>query len=308
MKFPFEIHFEIERNCELRCKHCSSHLIRDQVKRKYTFLDIAQLIQLLNKYSVYVFFTGGEPLLSKDISELIQHVSIQPIDTHVGLFTSGITSNKEGNLESITNERARKMHSIGLEMCYVSVYSYDSVIHDSMTNIQSSHLLTNNAMKNLLKEGIDVKFNSVIYSDNENDIDGILEYANFIGASEVRLLKLIQHGNAKKNWDELCLTHNKHCNILINYLNRQNFFPQITISGYPQIAPCRPFDSSRGCEAGVRLLYITYLGDVFPCACTKNNPYYKICHISDVDKLKKYLYNINSTYRLCCLSTKEGYV
>lgn len=307
VRVPFEIHFEIERNCELKCSHCSSHLIKKYDERGFSFGDIAQLIRQLNEYSVHVFFTGGEPLLSADLDDLIQHVSRQPAETHVGLFTTGILLHN-GELAAITDAQARHMRALGLETCYMSIYSSDPAVHDSMTNISSSHHLTCNAMLHLLKQGIDVRFNTVVFSQNEGEINGIVEYANSIGASEVRLLKLIKHGNAIQNWERLRLSKQTHSNILSELILQNRISPRITISGHPHLAPCRPFSTSAGCEAGIRLLYVTYLGEVYPCACAKNNPNYRICHISEADKLKDYLANRKNTCRKRCLSSKEGVI
>lgn len=42
-------------------------------------------------------------------------------------------------------------------------------------------------------------------------------------------------------------------------------------------------------KAGRKLAYVTYEGNVFPCASTKNNEYYKIRKIDDIIRLEQYI-------------------
>ncbi len=307
VKTPFEVHFEIERRCRLLCRHCSSHAIRDMERRGYTLRQMCALTELLGDYAVHVYLTGGEPLLCGDLTEHMAALSALPVETHIGLFTSGIVM-RGGAAEPLSAAQAAEMRQAGLENCYLSVYSARPEIHDTMTRTPSSFAMTRQAMESLRRAGVDVRFNSVVYAGNERELDGLLDYAAQVGASEVRLLKLIRHGSAAGVWEDLRLKSGVHSDRMQALLASRSGeeATRITISGHPQLAPCRPFDTAQGCQAGCRLLYVTYAGDVYPCACVKNNEKYRIGHIADAEGLRQALQSLPQGCRFRCLSGEDG--
>ena len=309
MKTPFEIHFEIERRCRLLCRHCSSHAIRDLQRRGFTPQQMCDLAGLLGDFAIHVYLTGGEPLLCGDLTACMAGFSALPGETHVGLFTSGIVL-RGSEAGPISPAEAAEMRRAGLENCYLSVYSAHPDVHDAMTRTPGSFAMTRQAMENLRREGVDVRFNSVVYSGNEEGLDALLACAGQAGASEVRLLKLIRHGSAAEAWEDLRLKTGTHSDRVQALLAAQagKTGPRVTLSGHPQLAPCRPFAAAQGCQAGSRLLYVAYTGEVYPCACAKNREKYRLGHLSDMEGLRQALRALPQGCRTHCLSSEEGHI
>ena len=63
----------------------------------------------------------------------------------------------------------------------------------------------------------------------------------------------------------------------------------------------RSFDSSKGCEAGIKLLDIDIFGDIYPCACSKEEN--KICNIVECEKVINYIKSQSIMYRTNCLNS-----
>lgn len=304
MKRTFELHFELEPNCFLNCIHCSSQTIRSE-EMKYEEKDILRLIKCF-KTPLEVFFTGGEPLLYSRLLPLFSEITSQVPTCKIGLFTSGIIYN-QGNLISVEEDYLKKLKSSGLEICYVSLYSNEETWHDYMTNQAGSFSCTVRSIKNMIKIGIDTRINLVLTAFNHSHINEIIQFAYSLGVSEVRLLKLICHGNAVNFWKTIGLSNEDYLHSIKEIYAKRNKQPlRITVSSVPQLAPCRPLENAVGCQAGSNLLYVTLSGDVYPCACVKNQKDYLLFNVKDIETN----YSNTDLYFLqpsnCCLSERSS--
>ena len=302
----FEVHFEIERQCALSCRHCSSANMRTCNTRGYTPHDMAQMLGMLGGYTVIVSLTGGEPLLCEELKSILTIVQSSHPSIKIGLFTTGIVRENQ-HLAPISVAMANDLSEKGLSFCYVSVYSHLAQIHDKMTHHPGSFSMTREAICRLLQAKVDVRFNTVVYQENQNSLDEILGYAKELSISEVRLLKLVRHGDAMINWNQLMPTLNENEFITLFTRLRKNFgnVIHLSASSIPSVTPCRPVEGAQGCQAGSRILYVSYDGFIYPCACTKNSKNNVICHISDLGKLKQYLDHISNHVRFTCLGDTE---
>lgn len=298
-----EIHLELEPHCILNCKHCSSYSIIDANHCGYSQQDITALLATING-SVDIYLTGGEPLLFEGLYTFMSSISSIKPDCNFWLFTTGIIQNGS-DLAPISLEYSKKLFQSGLKGCYVSVYDIIEDGHDYITSRNGSFTLTKKAIQNMQMAGIDVRLNVVVTKQNHSHLDKLIEMANKWDVSEVRLLKLINHGNAENHWSELGISESEYKNSILKFFNGYDQYQvNITISGYPQIKACRPYSNAIGCQAGKQLLYITYSGDVFPCACVKNNLSKKIAHISETLKIVDFCMS-SQDFRANCLVNNE---
>lgn len=297
-----EVHFEIENKCLLDCRHCSSKDMRKlKGGNKYSTQDIKNIVNI-SKEPTHIYFTGGEPLLNDNIHSIMRTVKLDRPDVNIGIFTCGVIKNNN-KIISVSYEEAMKLKESGLNNCYLSIYGEEDKEHDVITNRNGIFDNVIETINNLLKVGILVKVHLVINKYNILKLDSIIKYLEKIGVNEVRLLRLVKSGSAIENWDDIGIEYseqNKAIHKIIDDI--ENYKMKITISGFPDSVPCRPFDGAYKCQAGSDVLYVTYDGDVYPCACTKSNNKFKIGHISDIDKIKQYRYNLSTQYNDMCLN------
>lgn len=300
----FELHFELEPDCILTCKHCSS-----QARKKETLQfdreDVLRLVKAVNPLEIY--FTGGEPLLFRDLLPLFSGISSQFPECRLGLFTTGIIQNN-GCLVPVGLDTLTQLYQSGLRICYVSLYSDEENWHDYMTDTAGSFGKTVQAIKNMHIAGIDVRINLVVTRFNASRIRNIINFVSDLKVSEVRLLKLIQHGNAANYWDMIGISDQEYLQTVTSiYSCRKEFGIRITFSSIPKLAPCRPIDNSCGCQARKKLLYVTLNGNVYPCACVKNDTAFSICKLKD--EYLEELANINidkKSYYTSCLAERNN--
>lgn len=286
-----EIHFEIENGCLLKCRHCSSFATDQGKWMNYTTREMIAFLQIFSEKK-YIFLTGGEPLLHNEFDDIIFSLKNELSNVSVGAFTTGIVV-QQGKLCGISEKRAHNLATLGLEMCYFSIYSAQAKKHDWMTENDGSFELTIESIRRLHEQDVEVKINLVITKKNQDEIGDIIELASSLGCTEVRLLKLVNHGRAENCWADIGVSEQEYReNVLKNVNIYKNI--KVTASSCSDILPCRPFSNAEGCQAGSKLAYVTYEGNVFPCACTKNNEIYKIGKIDDIVRLNQYFERIKA--------------
>lgn len=116
---PFACEIEVSPRCNFRCKHCYLGDLRTAPYREMRTLEVKHLLdEMADQGVLWVQFTGGEPLLRRDVPELIEHsrmLGLVPI-----LFTNGSTMTQELADEL---ERARP-HAIEITLYGASEETY----------------------------------------------------------------------------------------------------------------------------------------------------------------------------------------
>ena len=293
----YEVQLEYEPTCLMNCKHCSSVDIRRSGYgvRGYNDEDLIAFLNAIGTNS-HLYLTGGEPLLSSTLIDTAQKISTST-NAFVGFFSCGVTS-KAGELYAIDDEYARQLKRSGIVDCYISIYHCEAKIHNYITGKESFNY-TIKSIQSLIRNNVKVKIHLVLNLYNIDRIDDIIMYLKGIGVNEVRILRLIRAGAAKDNWDSIGIPYEKQNEEIFRLI--KNIYPSInvTISGYPEITACRSFQGAKWCQAGCNLLYIKYNGDVYPCACTKDLPDYRIGHITDIEKIKQFILEQEAYHNHC---------
>lgn len=282
-----ELQIEIQQNCSLSCSHCSSARSSSINRKKYLKNDLKKFLSLF-KNTTQIYLTGGEPLLQPDLLSLMGDIQYNNSNIKIGLFTSGILIYKNC-FSSISPTLAQEYFKAGLESCYVSIYHSDSSLHEKITQIPNSLKHTISSIKNLKSMGIEIKVHLVLNRYNINNISQIIDFFIDIGVSEVRLLRLVRTGNAKKNWKEVGVDYEVQNRIIEEiFQKKEKYKVKVTFSGFPSMTPCRPEDDAIKCQAATKLFYITYSGDIYPCACTMNVSKFRIGNISHQENFIEY--------------------
>ncbi|MBW9159710.1 radical SAM/SPASM domain-containing protein [Clostridium tagluense] len=196
-----------------------------------------------------------------------------------------------------------KLREAGLKNCYVSVYHYDNKLHDRITNLEGSLKLTSLSIKNMLLAGIEVKVHLVINSLNIDSLEETIQFIASLEVSEIRILRLVKTGNAINNWDAIGVPYSTQNDAIIEIIKKRENYPvKLTVSGFPDLTPCRPFKGAVKCQGGTNVLYVTFEGDVYPCACTKKCEGFRICNISETNKMLNYRKDNALQYNNQCLN------
>lgn len=281
----YELQFEIETSCLLDCVHCSSANSHRE-ERAYSDEAILDFLQLFSGH-VHIYFTGGEPLLYADLSCLCERIHAAKPDTDIGIYSTGNCS----GFQPISTELAQSLKHAGVCDCYFSIYSNNQEEHDQWTNHAGSFQNTLDSIRRFSTAGILPKAHLILTRENQRKLSEVICFCQEIGLVKVRILRLAPSGNAKINWDNIGIPLEAQNDYIRRLIQEREDYPiRLTFAGYPTLHPCRAFPDAQKCQAGTNLLYIDASGDIYPCACTKQDAAkYKICNIREIDILRKHL-------------------
>lgn len=167
-----EIIISITNRCNLRCAMCQIPQIEND--EEMTTEELKELISdAANFHPNSIVFSGGEPLLRKDLFELISFANKYKINTC-------LTSN--GTL--VNNEIAKRLTSSGIGVVNISIEGFED-IHDSLRG-KGSFKKAVEALENLSRYRIETTIATVVCRQNYKFLPYIMELAHQFGVTTVK--------------------------------------------------------------------------------------------------------------------------
>jgi MoaA/NifB/PqqE/SkfB family radical SAM enzyme len=239
------IDFAPTYRCNMSCEHCFAAVLKNNAKPLLSVKDYARIAREADKLgAVHIAFQGGEPLVQKNIFEIIE--AIKPSRFIVSLTTNGYL---------ITEDIILRLKQLQVDMLTISIDSGIPEEHNMFRHNQNAFQKALDAVDCALKHGISVCINTMVTHQNLRG-DGFKKIINFCEQKNLKLTVMFpaMAGKWQKAY-ELMLTPEDHA-----YLN-------IIMKKYVFIR--RDLDANYhrwGCGAVKEMLYITAYGDVLPCS------------------------------------------
>ncbi len=192
---PLWLCAELTYSCPLQCPYCSNPVDFAWQKDTLSTEDWIRVLRQARRLgAVQLGFSGGEPLLRRDLETLVSE------GRKLGYYTNLITS-----AYGLTEARIKALKEAGLDHIQISFQAGVKELNDFMAGTEVfEHKV---ASARLVKQyGYEVVLNFVIYRDNIDHIDVMLEMAAEIGADQVELANVQYYGWAFLNRDRLLPT------------------------------------------------------------------------------------------------------
>lgn len=215
-------------------------------------------------------FTGGEPLLRRDLEAMIRHA--RRLGLAVNLITNGTLADRA---------RARSLARAGLQTAQVSVEAPDEATHDDLTARPGSFARTLAGIANLQAAGISVQTNTTVSAANAHLAPrmpaflkslGIGRFAMnlYIPAARQRAAERVAGAVAAGEADPLFLPYSR-IGPVIEAVREAARAEGLTFYWYSPTPHCRYNPIARGlgnksCAAMDGLLSVSPAGDVLPCS------------------------------------------
>ena len=166
---PVLVHFEVTTRCNAGCSFCDYWKTdpAEKARELKSFADAARRFR-----PMMITFTGGEPLLRRDLEEIVAEVARAVPRTYLALITHG---------GMLTLERAQALWDAGLVQINLSL-DYLDERHDDARRIPGLAAKLLRLAPEMTARGMTVRFNTVIKNDNLDDILPIVWRAASIGA------------------------------------------------------------------------------------------------------------------------------
>jgi radical SAM protein with 4Fe4S-binding SPASM domain len=163
---------EVTARCNLKCIHCYASVNNPETKHEDPSTRFLKRVmeEAAQEGCRQIQLTGGEPLLRKDIGELVDHARALNFDD-IEIFTNGTLLREP--LVRFLSER-----SIGVAL---SLYSYREETHDYITGVPGSHSKTLKGLKMLLDYGVKTRCSLVAMKQNEEEIEKTANILSMMG-------------------------------------------------------------------------------------------------------------------------------
>jgi AdoMet-dependent heme synthase len=210
--------------------------------------------------------SGGEPLCRNDIFELIRHA--QQAGLIVALATNGTL---------IDAGIAEKISDSGLSRVSVSIDGATADIHNKQRCSQDAFELALKGIKHLRDKNTDFQINVTLTKTNAEQTEALYNLAESLGASALHFFMLVPVGCGRvlAETDMLSPQQYEQKLIQIHQLeNRRRLQIKVTCGPHyqrvirqqqSQNSKAMSQHSSRGCLAGLGVLFVGHQGNVYPC-------------------------------------------
>ncbi len=236
---PANVVIEVTYRCNLKCIHCYI------VNRNQIELTIEEYRKLLDELSslgtLVITITGGEPLIRKDIRDLLEMVSEKGFA--IRLFTAGFY------LDASFAEFLSKLNILEVEM---SIYGSEADVHEYVTKVPGSFEKLVSAAKFLIKENIRTNLKFIAMKHNYREVLEVKKLATSIGAN-------FYYDTIITPKDDLSRDPLK---LMLDYEEMREFYSLLRSEEWK--FPSRDVDDFI-CNAGISTMAISPYGEVFPC-------------------------------------------
>jgi len=274
---PYVISWNLTYRCNLACEHCyldagGKPAVTSEAFSDRSELDTEGCREVIDQIAEFApealtILTGGEPLLRRDILEIVRHAHLRKLWVVVG--TNGV---------KITANLARLLADEGVRGLALSLDALDPDRHDGFRRVRGAWSNTVDGAKILHKAGMPFIVQTTVGAHNRGELEKIAAFAHDeMGAQVWNLYFLVQTGRgqfvsdiAPGEYDAVLadlsrLQKSYAGRMVVNAKCAPHYVKQLL-----EEDPDSPFLKSYaggagGCPAGTHYMGIRPNGDVTPC-------------------------------------------
>ncbi len=186
---PLALLAELTHRCPLRCPYCSNPLALERASAE---LDEAGWRRVLSEAAalgvLQVHFSGGEPLVRRDLAALVRHAAV------AGLYSNLITS-------GVLLDRARldELVEAGLEHVQLSFQDAEPASADRIAGLADAHRRKLAAAALVREAGLPLTVNAVMHRQNLERLPEMIALALALGAKRLEVAHVQYYGWALAN-------------------------------------------------------------------------------------------------------------
>ncbi len=261
-KRPKLINLEVTKYCNAQCDFCPCWTIKGYPQLK----DFSPIIKKFRP--IVLSLNGGEPMLRKDIFDIVE--SVRPYCIYLTMITHG---------QLLTEDKAKALWERGLDQLSISL-NYDSELHDKERKLPGLHKHFSELVPKLTSQGYDnIAFNSVIMEQNLEHIIPLAHRAREWGA-KISFSSYSALKNDKEQYHVREERLKRLSEIIDELIEIKHKYGHIMTADYylKRIPEYFRVGTMDGCQAGLNFIQITPDGMVK--RCSEMEPF---CHWTEYD-------------------------
>ncbi len=239
---------EMTYNCNEKCLHCYAYnndkIKKITVEKYYDVID-----QLYDLKCMKIAFTGGDPFLNPCFMDVYKYARKKGFMCEI--FTNGqYLSDNHNVLNDLIKFNPRNF--------YISLYGPDAATHDYITTIKGSFDKTIDTIKILVDNNVPVVANIIILNINAHKAKSTINLAKQLNIKYRVGFSIIYANDGSNNPMKYFLKDKSIIKEIIRYNSNTD---KISIPQNSNI---------RICGAGLTVLSMSPVGEIFPCVSLKN--------------------------------------
>lgn len=259
----------LTRSCNLSCAHCylDAESLPRATRGELTTTEVCDLLDDAAACGdgIMVVLTGGEPLLRRDLEDIVSH------GTRLGM---AMVVGSNGTM--LTARRVTSLKRAGLLGAGISVDSLDAEKHDRFRGKEGSWSRTMAGIEECRHQGLSFQLHFSVSDMNVDEMPAIIDFAAESGARVLNVFFLVCTGRGSRFTD---LSARRYENVLAQLVDAQAAHPGLIIRPrcapqFKRVALQRRPDApinrisgrdSDGCIAGTHYCRVTPAGAVTAC-------------------------------------------
>jgi MoaA/NifB/PqqE/SkfB family radical SAM enzyme len=245
---PSHAQVGVTNACPQNCAYCYNKGRNGRVMDSATIKRVIKELKALGVF--WLGLTGGEPLLNKDLAEIIESAGE---DCAVKLFTTGST---------LTEGLASDLKNAGLFSVSVSLDHWREEEHDRARGTPGAFRGALRAIEIFRKnDGLDVGVSAVLSKDMivRDEVEEFLRFLAGLGVHEAWLSEA--KPSVQGFWEPGLVITEAERRKLASLQDRYNRDGRITVNYLGHFEGREHF----GCNAGRKMVYVDAFGEVSPC-------------------------------------------
>ncbi len=273
---PYVVSWNLTYRCNLACEHCyldaGPGKVNTPAFADRSELSTEQCCGVIDEIAAFApecvtILTGGEPLLRRDIVEIIRYGVAKGLWIVVG--TNGVR---------ITETLARLLQAEGVRGLALSLDALDAGRHDAFRRVRGAWENTVEGAKILTRVGLPFIVQTTVGAHNRQELAGLATFAHDeLGAKVWNLYFLVPSGRgsyvsdlAPAEYDQVLgelagIQRTWASKMLVNAKCAPHFVRTLLSEDSPAPFPKSFTGGAGGCPAGTHYLGIRPNGDVTPC-------------------------------------------
>jgi AdoMet-dependent heme synthase len=188
---PFTIAWEVTRACAFACVHCRADAQHQKHPDELNHQEGMALIDRLAAFgNPILVFTGGDPMMRRDLFDLIAYASDKGLRCSLTPTATALP----------TIERLQQGKGAGIRRLALSLDAPTSETHDAFRQVQGSWYRTMQILNNAREVGISAQVNTTVSSFNHHLLPDMVKFIEQVGAVQWSLFFLVPTGRAQMKW------------------------------------------------------------------------------------------------------------
>lgn len=265
VKPPLWLLAELTYRCPLQCPYCSNPLDFAKQEKELTTAHWIKVFEEAREMgAVQIGFSGGEPLVRKDLPELIR--AARDLGFYTNLITSGI---------GLTEKKIDAFAQAGLDHIQISFQASDEELNAALAGNAKAFQQKLAMAKAVKAHGYPMVLNFVLHRHNIDQIDKIIDLSIELDADDVELATCQFYGWAQLNREGLLPTREQIAraeDVVHQY--REKMAGTGNLANLLFVTPDYYEERPKGCMGGWGAIFlsVTPEGMALPCHSARQLP------------------------------------